>query len=718
MKHLLIALLLCCLARTASGQPCPQAAKIRSDLQSAYDTGLLDKAFESIKALRACDASFGQEADRWADQIFAVLKNQKSRAEEAERRAQVETTKALSELKQSTSIFWHSEARNNFEKSYTQKALAALLKSREAWDGNAEAQAMLDSIGDFCPDWAAVTSRYVRSDAKPSVLGYFEETTKSGGLCDYIVWNIDTGDTMMFRQVSLCNAPSMAASFSRDGKKAVYYTALDSSGKTTINIYDSIKKKTFRFPDCEISDNWFSENGRTFVFLTHTLGDKGYKQVCAFDFETETSHVLGKSLGVYADWRFWISPDGENVAYCAEEDSPMGDFGKVCLYNLKNKTSSNFDHVYLHGPEFSTDSRYMAIQYTTEDIGGGATIDLKTGAAQEAILNTTWIQGYSGPVTIRRLNFGPRRKISTYDPVQKKWLDTPMSEQVQEAHSDLLFVDDMMLYTFYDSITGREGVGADNFAKNQGIAFKDDYLASIPLFRLAQNLNKAKNICFLVDAYNGIVRSYDFEAGRKRDFADMALPENKLRGQKLGFTSDGGDWSWVLKNRHENVYGFDLMLVSRRGNDSVIDSGYFNITFFAIVGEQTKLIYVQNVNKGAESHHDIVIYDPTTESKTRLKAHNSNQILANKYDFTDLWLDEDRRLLVYSPSPKTFSVWDLASNKSIRTFKIEQEYVQMELRGKSGLIEIAFNNGVKKWVKIDAPAQPLQWHINSLSKQK
>ena len=42
MKHLPLSLLLYCLVHAISAQPCPQAAQIRRDMQSAYDAGLFE----------------------------------------------------------------------------------------------------------------------------------------------------------------------------------------------------------------------------------------------------------------------------------------------------------------------------------------------------------------------------------------------------------------------------------------------------------------------------------------------------------------------------------------------------------------------------------------------------------------------------------------------------------------------------------------------------
>ena len=87
MKNLFLFLFVCQFAQVISAQPCPQAAQIRSNVRTAYQAGLLDKALEGVKALRACDPAFDQEADQWTDLIFAEIKNQKRRAEEAERKA-------------------------------------------------------------------------------------------------------------------------------------------------------------------------------------------------------------------------------------------------------------------------------------------------------------------------------------------------------------------------------------------------------------------------------------------------------------------------------------------------------------------------------------------------------------------------------------------------------------------------------------------------------
>ncbi len=384
MRTLPLIFLVCCLAQTAFAQPCAEATQLRSALQSAFDAGLFDKAFENVKALRACDPASSQEADQWADRIFAEIK----------KRAESETAKTRSELKESTSNLKLLEARNYFDKSLTYKTLESLLKARELWDGNTEARIMLDSMADYCPDWMALASGYVGLSKKNNVIGYFDESTEHGGLCDYVVRNIVTGDTLRFQQVSKFSFFSMAAEFSADGRKIVYYTAVDSTEHGTINIYDSYRKKTFHFPNAILIENWLSENGRTFVFLKDTLVDKDHQLVCAFDFETESLHALGKSRRVPADWRFWISPDGENVIYCTHKNPNQGDLGTFCLYNLKNKTSRNFDRVYAHCPEFSTDGRYLAIQHSGEDTGSGTLIDLQTGKIQTAIIHTTYVEDY------------------------------------------------------------------------------------------------------------------------------------------------------------------------------------------------------------------------------------------------------------------------------------------------------------------------------------
>jgi hypothetical protein len=280
----------------------------------------------------------------------------------------------------------------------------------------------------------------------------------------------------------------------------------------------------------------------------------------------------------------------------------------------------------------------------------------------------------------------------------------------------MLFVGEMLLYTFTDKITGESRIGVFNPDKHLDFAFSDVYLTSLGLFQIAQGFNKTKNVCFLVDEYNGIVRSYDFENGQIQDFPFAVATNNKLRGQPLGFSADKGDWFWALKRKLFDGYGFDLALLKRDGSATVIDSGYFNIGFFTNLGEQTKFIYVKKLQKGAANQREIVLFDPKSSISTRIKAYASNQLLATKNDFTDLWLDENRDLMVYSSAPKTFCVLDLALNKVIRTFKIEQEYESMEFRGTSGLLEISFKSGIKKWIQIDSPAKPLQWHIEQLKK--
>ncbi len=315
------------------------------------------------------------------------------------------------------------------------------------------------------------------------------------------------------------------------------------------------------------------------------------------------------------------------------------------------------------------------------------------------------------------MDYGERR-ISKYDPEQKKWVDEPMPKKLNKE-SDLKFVEDMLLYTFQDPISGWLQIGVYQHTKHKDFVFSDGYLSSMNLFEIARGFNKDKNICFFSNEYNGIVQSYDFENNQVHNFPDAVATGNKLRGGRLGFTTDHGDWSWVLKRKVADAYGWDLALVRRDGNTTIIDSGYFYVAFFAnLVDDQTRFIYVQNVAKGSNRLREIVLFDPNKGSRTRLKAYASNQLSAANNDFTDLWLDEDRDLMVYSPAPKTFCVWDLKLNKAIRKFKIEQEYQNMELRGASGLLEINFKNGVKKWIQIDAPAKPFQWHLEQLKKQK